>query len=169
LTLAQAEPTGSPPQPVDLAEMVAERLAAWSPLAEERAMHLEGDLPRPLPVWSAPDRLDQVLDNLLANALEVAPPASRITLTGGRSGDLVELHVVDRGPGLSPDDRERAFDRFWRGATPPDGQGGGFGLGLAIVRQLLVSDAGSIELRPAPGTGLDVVLRLRAVTADSVS
>jgi signal transduction histidine kinase len=168
LTLARAERTGAPPQPVDLAEVVAERLAAWSPLAEERSVQLESDLPRPLPVWSAPDRLDQVLDNLLANALEVSPPASRMTLTGGRSGELVELHVVDQGPGLSPEDRERAFDRFWRGAKPPDGQGGGFGLGLAIVRQLLATDGGSIELRPAPGAGLDVVLRLRAVTADSV-
>jgi signal transduction histidine kinase len=169
LTLAHAERTGSPPQPVDLAEVVAERLAAWSPLAEERGVHLVGDLPRPLPVWSAPDRLDQVLDNLLANALEVAPPSSRITLMGGRTGELVELHVVDQGPGLGPDDRERAFDRFWRGATSGDGHGGGFGLGLAIVRQLLATDGGSIELRPASSTGLDVVLRLRAVTADSVS
>src|SRR5262245_21095744 len=101
LTLAQAERAGAPSRPVDLAEVVAERLAAWSPLAEERGVRLEGDLPRPLPVWSAPDRLDQVLDNLLANALEVAPPASRIALAGGRSGDLVELHVVDQGPGLS--------------------------------------------------------------------
>ena len=168
LTLARAERTGAPPQPVDLAEVVAERLAAWSPLAEERSVQLESDLPRPLPVWSAPDRLDQVPDNLLANALEVSPPASRMTLTGGRSGELVELHVVDQGPGLSPEDRERAFDRFWRRAKPPDGQGGGFGLGLAIVRQLLATDGGSIELRPAPGAGLDVVLRLRAVTADSV-
>jgi signal transduction histidine kinase len=100
----------------------------------------------------------------------VAPPASRITLTGGRSGDLVELHVVDQGPGLSPEDRERAFDRFWRrGATSRADHSGGFGLGLAIVRQLLATDGGSIELRPAPGNGLDVVLWLRAVTADSDS
>ena len=104
-------------------------------------------------MWSAPDRLDQVLDNLLANALEVAPPASRITLVGVRSDELVELHVVDQGPGLSPQDRERAFDRFWQGATPGDGQGGGFGLGLAIVRQLLATDGGSIELRPRPARG----------------
>jgi two-component system, OmpR family, sensor kinase len=149
--------------------VVTERLAAWSPLAEERSIQLESDLPRPLPALTAPDRIDQVLDNLLANALEVAPHASRITLTGGRSGDLVELHVVDQGPGLSPEDRERAFDRFWRGATSRADHGGGFGLGLAIVRQLLATDGGSIELRPAPGAGLDVVLWLRAVTTDSDS
>jgi two-component system, OmpR family, sensor kinase len=83
-------------------------------------------------------------------------------VTGARSGDLVQLHVTDEGPGLSAQDRERAFDRFWQGATGHDGHRGGFGLGLAIVRQLLIADGGSIELRPATGAGLDVVVRVRA-------
>jgi signal transduction histidine kinase len=87
-------------------------------------------------------------------------------VTGGRTGDRVELHVIDQGPGLSAKDRERAFDRFWQGASGRDRRRGGFGLGLAIVRQLLLADGGSIELRPAAGGGLDVVVRLPAAGGD---
>ena len=67
---------------------------------------------------------------------------------------MAELRVVDHGPGLSPDDRNRAFDRFWR---VTDQERAGTGLGLAIVQQLAdVSDA-TVELRETPGGGIDAV------------
>jgi signal transduction histidine kinase len=71
----------------------------------------------------------------------------------------VELHLRDEGPGLTPDQRERAFDRFWRAGS---GEGGS-GLGLAIVRQLVAADEGEVELRDASGGGVDAVVRLRPV------
>jgi signal transduction histidine kinase len=162
LALARAEQAGSTPVAVDVAGVVSERHAAWSDLAEERGVRLEVALPGQLPALVTPGRLDQVLDNLLANALDASPPGGRVAVTGARSGDLVQLHVTDEGPGLSAAERDRAFDRFWQGATGHDGHRGGFGLGLAIVRQLLIADGGSIELRPAHGAGLDVVVRVRA-------
>ena len=97
-----------------------------------------------------PDRLGQALDNLLANALAVAPPGTAVTV----SGDPEALHVEDHGPGMSAEDRSPAFDRFWS-------KGSGSGLGLPIVKRLIELDGGSVELRDAPGGGLDVVLRLR--------
>jgi signal transduction histidine kinase len=166
LALASAERAGSAPQVVDLASVVAERHAAWSDLAEEHGVRLQVDVPGVLPALVTPGRLDQVLDNLLANALDASPPGGHITVTGGRAGDRVELHVTDQGPGLSAKDRERAFDRFWQGPTGGDGRRGGFGLGLAIVRQLLLADGGSIDLRPAAGGGLDVVVRVQAASGD---
>jgi signal transduction histidine kinase len=162
LALARAEQAGSTPRVVDVAGVLAQRQAAWSDLAAERGVRLEVAVPGALPAFLTPGRLDQVLDNLLANALEVSPPAGRVAVTAARTGDLVELHVTDEGPGLSDRDRERAFDRFWQATAHRDGDHGGFGLGLAIVRQLLLADGGSIELRPAAGTGLDVVVRVRA-------
>jgi signal transduction histidine kinase len=162
LALARAEQAGSTPRVVDVAGVVAQRRAAWSDLAAERGVRLEVAVPGALPALLTPGRLDQVLDNLLANALEVSPPAGRVAVTAARTGDLVELHVTDEGPGLSDRDRERAFDRFWQATAHRDGDHGGFGLGLAIVRQLLLADGGSIELRPAAGAGLDVVVRVRA-------
>ncbi len=70
----------------------------------------------------------------------------------------MELHVVDQGPGLTAAERERAFDRFWRGG----GSGDGSGLGLAIVKRLVSADDGEVELRAARPHGIDAVVRLRA-------
>ena len=68
------------------------------------------------------------------------------------------LHVRDHGPGMTAEQRARAFDRFWRAGTP----GGGTGLGLAIVHRLLIADGGWVELLEAEGGGLDVRLTLHA-------
>ena len=102
--------------------------------------------------------LRQVLDNLIENALEASPAGSTVTMvaTGG------ELRVRDEGPGLSPEQREHAFDRFWRARA-----GAGSGLGLSIVRRLVEVDGGEVELQPAPSGGLEVVVRLKRAEAPS--
>ena len=151
LALARAEV--SPPERVDLAALVAERAEAWSALTEERRVKLEIDVKGTAMVGR--DRLGQVLENLLANALAVSPEGSSIAISG--SGG--ELHVLDQGPGMSAEERERAFDRFWRGGKA----GAGSGLGLAIVKRLIEIDGGTVELREAPGGGLDAVIHLRTV------
>jgi signal transduction histidine kinase len=69
----------------------------------------------------------------------------------------VELHLRDDGPGLTQEQRERAFDRFWRAGSG----GGGSGLGLAIVKRLVTADQGEVELREASSGGVDAVVRLR--------
>jgi len=145
LALARAE--ASPPETVELAEAVAERLEAWLPVASESGVGLEADVAGAALVGR--DRLAQVLDNLLANALAASPSGTVVSV----SGDAAALHVRDRGPGMSAEERARAFDRFWSKA-------GGSGLGLPIVKRLVEVDGGSVELLPAAGGGLDVVLRL---------
>lgn len=110
-----------------------------------------------------PGDLDQIVDNLLANALDACPEGSQVRVEVGPAGaDSWELHVVDNGPGLGPEDRQRAFERFWQGPdrrTADNSGGGGAGLGLAIVRQLAARNAIEVELRQAPEQGLDVVVR----------
>ncbi len=145
LSLARADARAAPSQPVKLDEVLAERLVNWDGV--DRAVE------QGLVVRSSADRLGQVVDNLVANARAVS---DEVTVTARRSGEWIELHVVDRGPGLSEEQRVRAFDRFWRGHS----SGPGSGLGLAIVRRLAALDGGEAELLGRPGGGIDAVVRL---------
>ena len=103
--------------------------------------------------------LEQIIDNLIDNALDISPSGATLTLRACVNDEHIELHVIDAGPGLSAHDRERAFDRFWRGQGAAQG---GSGLGLAIVRQLAVAAGGEAELRVSEGGGVDAVVRFRA-------
>jgi signal transduction histidine kinase len=163
LVLARAEAVPGRREVVDLAAMVADRQAAWAPLAAEQDVELTAHPTSATPVWAAPGALEQVLDNLLANALGAAPVGSRIQLATRQVGGWVEVHVIDQGRGMPAEQRQRAFDRFWRG---PASERDGSGLGLAIVRQLLEASGGGAELRPNPGGGLDAVARLRPANHD---
>ncbi len=161
LALARADSAQPQPASLDLAAIVRERIDAWTPLAAEQQVELQPELTGPLTVQATPGRLEQILDNLLANALEVAPTGSSILVAARPSRDGVELHVIDHGPGMTPEQRRRAFDRFWRGDGSP-----GHGLGLAIVQGLATGDGGEVELLDAPDGGLDAVVRLRAGAAE---
>jgi signal transduction histidine kinase len=160
LTLARADRAPTSPQAIQLQAVVEERVAAWSAFADERDVHLENQLHADIAAFATPGRIEQILDNLLANALDATPEGATITVSAHRADVWVELHVIDEGPGMNADDRKRAFDRFWRAH---DG-GDGFGLGLAIVERLLVADGGEIELRESTSGGLDAVMRLRPAT-----
>jgi len=163
LTLARADRAASTPAELDVASGLGERVDAWSALAEEQQVRLVARVEGRLHALATPGRLEQVLDNLLANALEVAPAGSDIELTAARSGPWVEIRIRDRGPGLSSEEIAHAFDRFWRGGADE----AGFGLGLAIVQRLVHADGGEIELRPREGGGLEAILRLRASVSSS--
>jgi signal transduction histidine kinase len=160
LRLARADRAATHPEPTDVDLLVRDRVAAWTPLADEREVALEAHVEPGLAALATPGHVEQVLDNLVANALDVAPTGTAITLTADAADRWAELHVTDEGPGMSPAQRERAFDRFWRDR---DGQEG-FGLGLAIVERLVTADGGEVELRLAPSGGVDAVVRLPRLT-----
>jgi signal transduction histidine kinase len=164
LVLARADRDGAvgPEGTVDVAALVRGRCDAWRPLAEERDVDLRTRLPAAVPALATEHRLEQVVDNLLANALDAAPPRSVITVSVDGSGDDVQIHVVDEGEGMDPEERDRAFDRFWRASTASSADRlGGTGLGLSIVRKLVVADGGTVALEEGPNRGLDAVVRLR--------
>jgi signal transduction histidine kinase len=135
------------------------RVDAWRALSEENGVALVAEAGPGLSVRVGPQRLEQVLDNLLSNALEVAPHGSTVTVSAHATGAWAELHVRDEGPGLTAEQRARAFDRFWRAGSGH----GGSGLGLAIVKRLVEADEGRVELTEAAGGGIDAVVRLRIV------
>jgi signal transduction histidine kinase len=162
LALSRADGAEPERRPVDLGDVIEDRCDAWSALADERRVTLlsPSSAGRRATAELVPGDLDQILDNLLANAVDASPEGGRIRvmLRGSEPGS-VELHVVDEGPGMSEEERRRAFDRFWQGS---DAQAGNSGLGLAIVRQLALRNDASVELRPADPNGLDVVIRMPA-------
>jgi signal transduction histidine kinase len=158
LALARADAGAEIAVPIAVRAAILDRLDAWRAFAAERGIELEPAVEGEPMARAAPDRIEQVLDNLLANAIEAAPEGSAVEVWARGKGAWVELHVRDEGPGMSAEERERAFDRFWSRRS----DGGGSGLGLAIVRRLVVSDGGTVELRAAAGGGVEAVVRLRA-------
>jgi signal transduction histidine kinase len=126
------------------------------PLVEERSLDVDVDID-PEATWAQFDssRIEQVLTNLLANAIKYAGPGGRVTVAtrpvraGGRS--FVEIAVCDDGPGVPAELRERIFEPYVRG---PNGRNeGGLGLGLAICKRLVEAHGGAITVADAPGGG----------------
>ena len=99
------------------------------------------------------DRLREVIDNLLDNALRYAPPGSAVVVSVRRKGDRARLSVQDSGPGLSLDEQAHVFDRFYRADRSRARQSGGTGLGLSIARAILEAHRGRLSVRSAPGEG----------------
>ncbi|MFC8141714.1 sensor histidine kinase [Streptomyces paradoxus] len=162
LVLARAEAKVTAAEPLPLTDIVRERLAVWRPAADERGVTiaLRGSADGRPSVLASPGHLDQMLDNVLSNALEVSPDGGTITVRVEPRGDVVGVSVLDEGPGMSDAEKSRAFDRFWRGQGLTGKSGSG--LGLAVVRQLATDDGGTVALTDAPGGGLCVTITLRA-------
>ena len=156
LALARADAGTMPAETVDLAAVARARVDAWRPSAGD--VHLQLDARGPVAARAGADRVVQVIDNLISNAVRHTPGGSTIAVFAARAGGLAELRVTDEGQGMTAEQKARAFDRFWRAGSGS----GGSGLGLAIVRRLVEVDGGTIELRDAPGTGLEAVVRLPA-------
>ena len=154
LTVARAETSVPRPETVRADEIAVDRVAAWEPVARERGVRLDTSCTRAAEVRLGPGDLEQMLDNLIANALDSVPEGGAIEVRAAVADERVELRVVDDGPGMSAQARENAFRRFGQSST------GGNGLGLAIVHRLAAANGAEVALEETPGGGLTAVLRL---------
>lgn len=157
LSLIHSAGTAANPAPADLVPIVIDRHRTWSPIAADNGVELVRSGASAAWARAIPGAVEQILDNLISNALEVAPVGSTIRIEVAGDGDPVQIRVIDEGPGMTDEERERAFDRFWRG---PDAAPGGTGLGLAIVAQLASRCGGAVRLEEAPGGGVAAVVEL---------
>jgi two-component system OmpR family sensor kinase/two-component system sensor histidine kinase BaeS len=161
LTLAEARQLHFDLKPVDLGEVAQRTASLFDAEAQEKQITLSVNVEPGLPTVSADaQRTGQVVGNLLSNALRYAPEASHVAVTVRRAGKGVELSVADDGPGVTVADLPRIFDRFWRGEKSRARSSGGAGLGLAIARQLVEAQGGTLTASNNPDGGLCVTLLL---------
>jgi PAS domain S-box-containing protein len=150
-------------QPVDL-EALARRVVESTRVGNGgTALALEMDGSAPLVEGDAA-RLEQVVANLLQNALVHAPESERIEVRVRREGDRAVLEVQDYGPGIAATDLPALFEPFWR-VEDGDRPQHGLGLGLYIAKELVEAHGGSIEVRSTPGEGATFTVRLRVASA----
>jgi signal transduction histidine kinase len=158
LATARAESVTEQLENIDVVAAVTERVAAWQPVADGHDVKLvvgAADMPggnRPLVALGA-GHLEQILDNLFDNAITaIGDHGGSVTVSVAESAKGTTLTVADDGPGMTQQERSRAFLRFASGSV------NGTGLGLAIVHRLVTSNGGTIRLEDTPGGGLTVVL-----------
>ncbi|MHA6793719.1 sensor histidine kinase [Pseudonocardia bannensis] len=157
LALARAErATGSGTVDVDAA--VDDRLEAWRPLAEHMGLRLIREGARGLKASATDGGIETMLDAVLDNAVKFTPAGGSITVAARPWPDRVEISVRDTGPGMAPEELERATDRFWR--APDQSNVEGSGLGLAIAARTAELAAGALRLELPTGGGLRVVVWL---------
>jgi two-component system sensor histidine kinase BaeS len=161
LALAEAGTLVYSPVPVDLAELLETCRTAHQPAADHAGVTLALRAEEPPVVNADPDRLRQVISNLVTNALRATPAGGTVTLAAGADPDgSARLTVADTGHGIATEDLPHIFDRFWR-ADAARGRGtGGSGLGLAIARQIVLDHGGTIAADSEPGAGTTVTIGL---------
>lgn len=149
---------------LDMSELVQQVVAAFVPLAEADGVDLNMKLAEHAPVLADRARLHQVLANLIANALRYAPQGTAnppaVSIVVATKADIVQVEVGDNGPGLTAEQQQHVFDRFWRSDSARSRDEGGSGLGLAIAQGIVEAHNGSIAVASIPGSGTEMIIRL---------
>ncbi|MBO8192570.1 HAMP domain-containing histidine kinase [Streptomyces oryzae] len=157
LDLALAEHSGTAQvQLTDVAEIAAERVAAWRPSAEQKGVELTSAGQSAATGWADPVALSSALDAVVDNAVKFTPEGGTVTVTVRAEGDAVTVETADGGPGLTDEELERVGDRFWRSGRHQNVSGSG--LGLSITRALLSGGGAKLSFAHNEPQGLRVLI-----------
>ncbi|MDC3744024.1 HAMP domain-containing protein [Pseudomonas syringae pv. syringae] len=143
-----------------LEKLVVERLSWFATQLDEAGVAVTIDIPRKLTVNADRDRIGQVVNILVENALRYSAMGGELLIVGKVSAGRMELTVSDRGPGFDSENLEQVFDRFWRAERSRARYSGGSGLGLSIARAICLEHDGTIEVRNRPGGGSVIRLEI---------
>jgi two-component system, OmpR family, sensor histidine kinase MtrB len=142
------------PEPTPVRRLAQRIGRQMRPHFDEKGQQLTVSVEKDIPdVEADPDRIGQVLSNLLTNANKYAQEGAQVRLAASQVGDEIEFEVSDNGPGLGEDELGHVFDRFWRAQSGETQAVGGTGLGLAIAKSLVELHGGAISANSVPGKG----------------
>ncbi len=157
------------PRHADLAEVVGHSVQAAQPKAAAGGITLDLLAPGTATGYFDPDRLGQAVDNLVSNAIKYTPRGGTVTVEVSATGNELRCEVTDTGVGMSEEELDQAFTRFFRAANAHSSTIPGAGLGLAITRSIMENHRGHITLSSVPGQGTTAVLALPAADAEAPS
>jgi signal transduction histidine kinase len=148
-------------RPDDVRAVVENAVQQQQPAAERKGVTLSMALPdEPLRQRHDPQRMGQVLSNLIGNAIKFTPAGGTVDVTLTRTAEGAELRVVDTGVGIDPQELPMVFERFYRGAKAHQSRAAGSGLGLSIVRSIVDMHNGRVAISSTPGAGTQVSVAL---------
>jgi two-component system OmpR family sensor kinase len=157
-------------QPVDVGRLLRDIADQMAPIAEAKDVHLVVDAKDPATVQAEPDKLRQVVLNLVDNAVRFSPPGKSVLMTVRRdpAHDQALIDVEDQGPGIAAEDLPHIFDRFYRGDPSRARATGNSGLGLAIAQAIVQAHGGTLTAVSAPGEGARFTVALPVSESASV-
>lgn len=161
LSLAQVHRLELHLQPVDLDEKVERAADMLEPLLEEKKLRFVKEMAPGLPARQLdPDRLNQILYNLITNAIRYTHSGTSILLKTEPAGDRVRLTIADEGPGIAPEDLPHVFEQFYRGDKSRNRASGGSGIGLSLAKSFVEAQGGTITARNRNQGGAEFVVEL---------
>ncbi|WP_172825562.1 sensor histidine kinase [Microbacterium pygmaeum] len=149
-----------PREVVDVRPLLEASVESFLPAAAARGVRLDIDAPSPVVFEADAFRLRQVLDNLVSNAIKYTPREGSVVVGGRMVGEFAELTIVDTGMGMSEDDLDHVFDDYFRAESARESGIPGTGLGMGIVRDIVESHCGTIDLTSTLGEGTTVTARI---------
>jgi signal transduction histidine kinase len=141
-------------EPVELTSLLSSLLERLRPLATRKGVRvMEPDSAMPIEIEADPELLEFAVSNLVTNAVKYSPSGTEVRVSWERNGQTAGIHIADSGPGMAPEESRRAFERFYRTDSAQKSDNPGFGLGLAIAREIAVHHGGEIHVESQPGAG----------------
>ncbi|MCA1586926.1 MAG: HAMP domain-containing histidine kinase, partial [Acidobacteria bacterium] len=145
----------------EMPDLISDVVQTFAMAAEAKGVVLAADLKERSAVVVGDVRLlERVLENLLDNAIRFTPPGGAVGVACARVGNRVTVRVTDTGPGIAAEDRDRIFDRFYRGRQPANPSSDTAGLGLSIARRIVEVHGGELAVTPRSGGGSEFVFSL---------
>lgn len=161
LSLAQVHQLELHLQPVDLGEKAERAAELLEPLLEEKRLHFVKNMSPSLPVRQLdPDRVNQILYNLITNAIRYTTPGTAILLQTEPVGERVRVIIADEGPGIAPEDLPHVFEQFYRGDKSRNRASGGSGIGLSLAKSFVEAQGGTIIARNRKEGGAEFVVEV---------